>query len=43
MQVSSPADWEVTSGGGEERGKEEKEGLAVPLESHPVIETKIYS
>jgi len=29
--------------GGEEGGKEKKEGLALPLESHPVIETKIYS
>ena len=43
MQVSSPAHGEVTSGGGEEGGKEKKEGLAIPLESHAVIETKIYS
>jgi len=43
VQVSSPTDWQVTSGGGEERRKEKEEGLAIPLESHAVIETKIYS
>lgn len=42
MQVSPPTG-KVTSGGGEEGGKEKKKGLAIPLESHAVIETKIYS
>ena len=42
MQVPPPTG-QVTSGAGEEGGEEKKEGLAIPLKSHPVIKTKIYS